>query len=124
MKDKKKERSLNKENKNKYEYKLIYYIIGYAIGYLISLCVTGVPSLIYLIPIKVDAIGISLCIGSLWNAYHYKIGGDDARSYGFLPAVIAVLIILITLILIKLLIVFKIVATPDPFAGFFAVTKR
>jgi hypothetical protein len=123
MKNNKKETSLkeeNKLNKKKYEYKLIYYVICYVIGYVISLYVTGVPNLMYLIPIKLDALAISVITGTLWNTIHYKITGYDARGYGFLPAVITLLLIFIILILIKILLLFGVIVDPNPFFGFTA----
>ncbi|NMM64206.1 hypothetical protein HBE96_16390 [Clostridium sp. P21] len=118
-----KETSLKQENtlnKNKYEYKLIYYVICYAIGYVISLCVTGVPNLMYLIPIKLDALAISVITGTLWNTIHYKITGYDARRYGFLPAMVVLLLLFIILILIKVLLLFELIVDPNPFLGFTA----
>jgi hypothetical protein len=118
-----KETSLKKENelnKKKYEYKLIYYVICYVICYGISLYVTGIPNLMYLIPIKGDALVISVCVGTLWNAYHYKITGYDARGYGFFPAVVLILLLFIILILIKVLLSFGVIVDPNPFFGFTA----
>lgn len=122
MKNNKKETSLkeeNKLNKKKYEYKLIYYVICYVIGYVISLSVTGVPNLIYLIPIKGDALVISVCIGTIFNMNHYKITGYDARGYGFLPAVIALLLTFIMALISVVLSNYGIITNQDPFRGMF-----
>ncbi|NMM62852.1 hypothetical protein HBE96_09090 [Clostridium sp. P21] len=127
MKNNKKETSLKKENnlsKNKYEYKLIYYVICYGIGYVISLCVTGVPNLMYLIPIKLDAIFISVMIGTFCNIYHYNIPGDRGRHYMFRPLMIGILLIFIILIITKVLLLFGVIVTPDPFGGMLGMNDK
>ncbi|NMM64505.1 hypothetical protein HBE96_17975 [Clostridium sp. P21] len=118
MKNKKKETSLNKENKKKYEYKLTYYVICYVIGYIISLWITGIPSLIYLIPIKVDALAISTIVGTLCNLYHYNISGNSARHYMFKPALISIVTTLIISIITKVVIELGVITDPNPFFGF------
>ncbi|AKA71556.1 hypothetical protein [Clostridium scatologenes] len=111
-------------NKKKYKYKLIYYVIGYVIGYIISLCVSGVPSLIYLIPIKIDALVIGAIIGTLWNTHHYSITGNDARSYALLPAVILIIFIAITASISTVLFNCGIITNHDPFAGMFETLSQ
>ncbi|NMM62853.1 hypothetical protein HBE96_09095 [Clostridium sp. P21] len=118
MKNNKKETSLNKENKKKYEYKLIYYVVCYVIGYIISLCVSGVPSLIYLIPIKEDSLAISTIMGTICNLHHYNISGNSARHYMFKPALILIVTTVIMLIIIKVAIALGVITDPNPFFGF------
>lgn len=45
-----------------------FYLVSYILGYVISLFTTGIPSIFYLIPIKMTAIVIMIFIG---NAFYH-----------------------------------------------------
>lgn len=62
------ENFIKKPKKKKRNWKA--YVILYIIGYILSLCYTGIPSLIYLIPIKINAVSVSLFGGYLY--YQFK----------------------------------------------------
>ena len=47
-----------------------FYVATYIIGYLISLKATGIPDILYLIPIKLLAIGLAITLG---NAFYHAI---------------------------------------------------
>lgn len=61
-----------KEVKRVLKERWVYYLVGYIIGYLISFLNTGVPSPIYLIPIKLLAFMMALGIGT---AIYYGLHG-------------------------------------------------
>lgn len=48
-----------------------FYLICYIIGYIVSIRITGVPSITYLIPIKIFAIFIGVGLGTAFY-YAYK----------------------------------------------------
>lgn len=50
-----------------------FYLLGYIIGYIASIRITGVPSIVYLIPIKLIAIFTAMMIGTAFYYGHKKV---------------------------------------------------
>lgn len=75
---KKKRQKTNEKRKKRYDRKKMFYIGTYILGYALSLLKTGVPSLIYLVPIKLMAVYISAMAGTA--LYTASIGMSRAES--------------------------------------------
>ncbi|NMM61979.1 hypothetical protein HBE96_04590 [Clostridium sp. P21] len=115
------ENFIKKPKKKKRTWKA--YVILYIIGYIISLCYTGIPNLIYLIPMKINAISLSLFGGYLYyqfkqpkqpnesnNLYIGKIRGNCA-----IFAILVMVIWCLYIVVIHLLFTLHIISDKVPF---------
>jgi hypothetical protein len=115
------------KTKDRLHWKVIF--IGYIITYVISICVTGVPNLTYLIPIKADAIVGAGFLGLLsektsikrWYEKKSKIDYNfsEARWRAGLYSAVVMISILIMGVIVNLLLYFGIITDITPFEGMF-----
>ncbi|NMM64726.1 hypothetical protein HBE96_19135 [Clostridium sp. P21] len=111
--------------KRKIKRKWLAYLILYIIGYIISLCVTGIPSLDYLIPFKLDALCFSIFIGETVTSPPVDIKDTlSPRWRGFVFGVISAVLVLIFIIVIYILETCNIITNLDPFFGIFGILKK
>ncbi|MDF2612115.1 MAG: hypothetical protein K0R92_3589 [Lachnospiraceae bacterium] len=59
-----------------------FYLVVYLLGYIISLIATGVPNIVYIIPVKLSALGLAILGGNAFYhaskgmpVYHFPIKG-------------------------------------------------
>ncbi|NMM61978.1 hypothetical protein HBE96_04585 [Clostridium sp. P21] len=101
------------------------YLIGYIIGYIISLCVTGVPSVDYLIPFKYDVILLCAIIGESLTAPPVDIKDTlSPRWRGFVFGVVLSALSVVFLIVMHILETYNIVTNIYPFIGIFGLLKK
>ncbi|NMM64503.1 hypothetical protein HBE96_17965 [Clostridium sp. P21] len=113
---------IKKPNKRKINWKII--LVGYIIGYIISLCITGIPKLTYLIPIKVDAMCISILITSLSKVPKKPNKTDiEIRWNGVVYGIISLVLLVVVVILLQILLKYNIIIDIRPFLGMFGCEK-
>ncbi|AWI07209.1 hypothetical protein [Clostridium drakei] len=113
---------IKKPNKRNINWRII--LIGYIIGYIISLCITGIPKLTYLIPIKVDAMCISILITSLSKVPKKPNKTDiEIRWNGVVYGIISLVLLVVVVILLQILLKYNIITDIRPFLGMFGCEK-
>ncbi|WPC43866.1 hypothetical protein [Clostridium sp. JS66] len=111
--------------RRKIKRKWLAYLIMYIIGYVISLCITGIPSLTYLIPLKLDALFVSVFMGESITAPPVDLKNTlDARWRGVVFAVILFLLEGVFFLLLTMLLKFNIITDIKPFEGIFALLDK
>jgi hypothetical protein len=89
-----------------------FYLISYLLGYAISLLITGIPSIIYLIPIKITALSLAIIIG---NAFYHASKKMPVYYYpikGFKYTLVILVIMLVFYLLKSILFMIGIDITP------------
>lgn len=93
-----------------------FYLIGYIFGYIVSLLNTGVPNIMYLVPIKLTSVVCAIGIGP---ATYYGLKGmtvPELVAKGIKHAAIAGIVIIVFVMIESFLLKFGIDITP--FKGF------
>ena len=74
---------------------------GYFLGYIVSLNITGVPSVIYLVPVKFLAIMVSVIMST--GVYHATESGQYLKSLseGAIPLIVILIIFMLVMVIHK-----------------------
>lgn len=102
-----------------------FFLIGYIITYIISLCVTGIPKLTYLIPIKLDALIIAILTGAL-SEIRVKVPNESKiererriRWKGVVYGVLVIISVAILALALQVLVKYNVITDIRPFQGMF-----
>lgn len=73
-----------------------YYLAGYIFMYIVSLALTGVPDISYLVPIKLYPLGVGILFGTLWYYMAKGFGAFDipVKLIKYIVAMSVILIII------------------------------